>query len=416
MVLANMAVRILTYGYGFFICAFTLREQGRPFLAPLLVLGVLFGAWIAAACILSLRSINPKRTEFLHMLIDGFNVGFAVTVISFDLYPAVAILLGFSHVCLAFGGPVFYLRALLFLAAGIGIGGVSTGFTVRFTESLELYLLSIPHLVLYICAISYLSHTRYRSLVKRKAQLQWQKKLLETANEKLEIASLTDYLTGLRNRRYIQQIIPNDIAFSLREYRAFAKGEKQAPPEESDIAFLIIDMDHFKNVNDVHGHEAGDAVLVQLSQILTDQCRESDVVIRWGGEEFLVVARHIHRDRVAAMAERIREAVERHGFDIGNGRKLRLTCSVGLAVYPFLPHLPDLLNWEQVVNVADQALYLAKKGQRNAWVGILPGHETDKELLTRLIQHDLRKLVEEKVLTIATSMQKQPFSLLDGEE
>lgn len=403
VILANLLVRITSYGYGTFISYFALEAQGEP-MWPLALYAAWSAVWIAAVYRITTRSAHPIRMEFGSTLFDGFNVGLALNIISFDLYPTVVIALGYGDLCFAFGGPFFFLKGVGFLAAGIGIGGMVSGFDFVFTRDVTLYLLSIPHLALYVTIIGFLSYTRYRILRRKEAVLRRQRDLLEEANEKLETASVSDYLTGLNNRRYLRQTIGSDIALTQREYQPFVEGRRTSPPEEANIAFLLLDMDHFKTVNDTHGHEAGDAVLVQTAGILRRVCRESDTIVRWGGEEFLVVGRHIRREQAAVLAERIRSAVEAHPYDIKGENPLHCTVSIGLALYPFQPQAPDRLNWEQVVSVADQALYLVKEWQRNGWAGIFPGPEIEDDILQRLKHHESDQMIADNVLRIETSI------------
>jgi diguanylate cyclase (GGDEF)-like protein len=187
-----------------------------------------------------------------------------------------------------------------------------------------------------------------------------------------EELSVTDALTGVRNRRYVQQTIGVDVAASLRRHRdAAARGHVA---EDADIVFLLLDIDHFKQINDVHGHAAGDRVLVELAGALQAACRESDVVVRWGGEEFLVVSRFTDRAQAPVLAERVRQVVEQHATRLAGGRSLRVTCSLGWSVFPLAPHdAGGAAGWEAVVALADHALYAAKRLGRNAWVGYASG-------------------------------------------
>jgi len=131
----------------------------------------------------------------------------------------------------------------------------------------------------------------------------------------------------------------------------------------------MIDIDRFKSVNDEFGHRGGDAVLAQAADVLRESCRASDAIARWGGEEFLVVSRFTDRVNGALLAERIRSSFDQRGFDLGEGRTIHRTCSIGFASYPFAEAYPEALTWEQVVAVADQAMYLAKRSGSNAWAG-----------------------------------------------
>jgi two-component system cell cycle response regulator len=183
-----------------------------------------------------------------------------------------------------------------------------------------------------------------------------------------ERLSVTDALTGLKNRRYVLQTIEADMASSLRRHRdALAGG---APARDADLVFFLVDIDGFKAVNDGYGHAAGDLVLERTSRLLEAACRQSDVVARWGGEEFLVIARFAERAQAAAQAERLRRTVEEGRFTLEDGRVLSITCSLGFAAFPFARQQPEGLGWEQIVAVADHAAYAAKRLGRNAWVGL----------------------------------------------
>jgi diguanylate cyclase (GGDEF)-like protein len=181
-----------------------------------------------------------------------------------------------------------------------------------------------------------------------------------------ESLSVTDALTGLRNRRYLQQTIDVDVAASIRRWRAAVV--RGMPVDDADLIFLMLDIDHFKLVNDAHGHAVGDQVLVQLGAVLRTTCRDSDVVIRWGGEEFLILARFTDRHQGEITAERLRQAVERHVTTLPDGTTIRITCSIGYAGFPVNLASPDSVSWEEVIAMADRAAYEAKRRGRNQCV------------------------------------------------
>jgi len=135
-----------------------------------------------------------------------------------------------------------------------------------------------------------------------------------------------------------------------------------------------VDIDHFKDVNDEYGHDAGDRVLVQIAQRLSRVVRESDFLIRWGGEEFLVVFRAAERNDGALLAARILRSINSVEFDLGNERRLARSCSVGWAAFPWLPPACSDLSVEEVLRLADRGLYLAKQGGRNQAVGVVPAN------------------------------------------
>ncbi len=193
---------------------------------------------------------------------------------------------------------------------------------------------------------------------------------LSEANVKLQELSLSDPLTGLRNRRFLTQHLEGDIAITLRRYEDWNSNAGGEPPEFADVLFFLVDLDHFKVVNDRYGHHAGDLLLMQMRERLQEVFRESDFVVRWGGDEFLTVTREGRRSEAGPIAERIREAVASRPFSIGSEQTLAASVSVGFAAFPFLPAAPAAVTWLQVVGLADHALYMAKQAGRNTWFGL----------------------------------------------
>lgn len=191
---------------------------------------------------------------------------------------------------------------------------------------------------------------------------------LAAAYEQIEETSLTDSLTQLRNRRFLEQALGSDLDLAARRHE-----DGKAGDGEADLVFLLLDMDHFKSVNDSYGHAAGDAVLVQAAALLRSVFRASDHVVRWGGEEFLIVARFVDREKAPELAEKVRAAVEAHDFRLDDGILLKRTCSIGFASYPFSTRLPRARGWQEIVEIADLGLYAAKRNGRNGWVGMEAG-------------------------------------------
>jgi two-component system sensor histidine kinase ChiS len=236
---------------------------------------------------------------------------------------------------------------------------------------------------------------------------------LQSAYKKLEEASLSDPLTGLHNRRFLSKSMGADISLVEREYQNWlfanqTSGEDDIHwplPKDHDLIFMLLDVDYFKWVNDSYGHSAGDKVLEQLSRLLEEVLRDSDYLVRWGGEEFLIVARFCSRAEAPEMAERIRQAVAHYAFDLGNGQQLQKTCSIGYAVYPFYPQVPNTLTWEQVVDTADRALYAAKNAGRDCWVGIAskPGAVLD---MNPAADKNLNLLLAKGAIEIEASVDK----------
>ncbi len=183
-------------------------------------------------------------------------------------------------------------------------------------------------------------------------------KLLAHKNVELSFQSSRDPLTALYNRRYFQNFIDAEIGSPATPGR-----------EDHDTAraLLLIDLDHFKETNDRFGHALGDAVLVAVAERLRSTLRETDMVVRWGGEEFLVLAKTAP-DRVDEIAARILRAVAAEPIVL-NDKVIRATVSIGYAPLP-LPPARTPLSWDRAIGLVDMALYMAKVNGRNRAYGI----------------------------------------------
>jgi len=190
---------------------------------------------------------------------------------------------------------------------------------------------------------------------------------LRRTNVVLQEASLTDPLTGLRNRRYFSATIEADVSQTLR---AYADGHNQ---QIRDLVFYLIDADNFKEVNDRYGHDVGDKVLQEMARRLSSSIRHSDVLVRWGGEEFLIVSRYTDRSEAELLAQRVLSAVADTPFTLsGPEEMISRTCSVGWAAFPFFPGNPRAVSYGEVLTLADRALNRAKQSGRNRAIGMLP--------------------------------------------
>lgn len=204
------------------------------------------------------------------------------------------------------------------------------------------------------------------------------KRLREARNwHKLQQANRIDSLTGLNNRRYFDEII-------LKENE---RSERYSHP----TSLIMLDLDHFKEVNDNFGHQTGDMVLKNLGKILRDEVRLSDTACRYGGEEFTVILPETRLDEARAIAERIRKAIARQELFTPNNRvKFNVTTSIGVAS----TEQNDTLD---LVECADQALYQAKKSGRNQTINAsptiikrtpaAPATNLDKPALSRCFQN-----------------------------
>lgn len=192
---------------------------------------------------------------------------------------------------------------------------------------------------------------------------------LARANRELREASLTDLLTGAKNRRFLANTIETDVRQVIRSYTSQPHAEGK---RNRDLIFYLIDLDHFKEVNDRYGHDVGDRVLVEVTRRLGTAIRYSDALIRWGGEEFLVLSRYTNRDEAARLAARVLTAIGGEPFELADGESMVRTCSIGWAAFPWFVRNPEAVDYEEVLHLADFALYQAKKMGRNQAIGMLP--------------------------------------------
>lgn len=171
-------------------------------------------------------------------------------------------------------------------------------------------------------------------------------KELTFLNEKLEKLADTDGLTRLNNRRFL-----------------FIEGErelKRATRYNHTIAAFMIDIDHFKNINDTYGHQAGDYILKRVGKLLTSTFRESDIICRYGGEEFVTILPETNPKLAFRSAEKIRKVIEKETFNF-EGNEIKLTISVGVAI-----KTPDMnIDLKKLIGYADKGLYSAKAQGRN---------------------------------------------------
>ena len=198
-------------------------------------------------------------------------------------------------------------------------------------------------------------------------------KELAAANDELLDAAQTDPLTGVRNRRFFSNSIEVDVQQVLRPFVTNPSGELR----NRDLVFYLIDIDHFKRINDHFGHTIGDQVLIEVARRISSAARLSDAVIRWGGEEFLLLSRYTDRKEAHILANRVRDAVGGDPYRVdASVADLRITCSIGWAVFPWKELEPKLVPHDQVLMLADYALYLAKGRGRNQAVGLRPAGGT----------------------------------------
>jgi diguanylate cyclase (GGDEF)-like protein len=214
-------------------------------------------------------------------------------------------------------------------------------------------------------------------LENKEHSLRWHSLELQRKNLELQEISFTDALTGVWNRRYLEEILTAEAGQVLRNYQR-ARGSEIRKMDHRDLVFLMVDMDFFKEVNDRYGHPAGDRLLQLVAQRLSTVVRKSDVLVRWGGEEFLIMSRSADPSGIPAFCSRILEVMASERFDLGDGITLKKTCSVGWAAYPWSRGAFEAICAEESIALADAALYQAKALGRNQSVGIVAADAANK--------------------------------------
>jgi len=248
------------------------------------------------------------------------------------------------------------------------------------------------------CVNKLLEEANYRK--KLESEVESRTVELSSANEQLLNASITDQLTGLNNRRYLNSIVEQRCSAVLREFEREAKTGKSNSESGPRLFFLMFDLDGFKPINDAYGHGSGDKVIVQVGEVLKSVCRKSDTVIRWGGDEFLVMGRVEESTEVEILAERLRSKIAANGFDIDLKQKMYLSCSIGYSLFPFSHHYPNALSWEQVHLLADKALYKSKGAGRNKWTGILQSVQKPPANVMGTLTQNIEKVIKDGHVTI----------------
>lgn len=185
-------------------------------------------------------------------------------------------------------------------------------------------------------------------LTESNQMLMQQSEELRRMNEELQRLAVTDALTGLYNRRYFEDVMGVELALAIRH------GDRNS--------ILIIDIDHFKQINDTHGHRTGDQILVEIARVLSSKLRKTDLLCRIGGEEFILLCRRAGKEESMVVAEKVRQSVEAHPFFAVPGERIAITISIGIAT------LPDDVGTGTLgayVHHADLALYRSKNLGRN---------------------------------------------------
>lgn len=306
------------------------------------------------------RAADPLRTALNNLLLDSLLMGVWVAVIGFPLWIAytmfIATMLN-STINRGWWGAL--MASGLFLAGALATAMV-TGFSTSPPETEGITVaLCVVFFSIYLSWIGNMMFDRNKKLREARKRLEFNEIALLDANESLRIQlaeidrlhrqasdqANRDSLTGLYNRRYLDGTLERELSRCKREGRP--------------LSLMLIDVDHFKQVNDTYGHQAGDEVLKEIGALLASHARAEDIACRYGGEEFTLLLPNMPLNAAVERAEMLRSAFAATTVRFGEFA-IRSTLSIGIAVYPEHGKLPD-----ELAQKADLALYRAKAEGRN---------------------------------------------------
>jgi diguanylate cyclase (GGDEF)-like protein len=312
------------------------------------------------------RAASPRQTELNNLLVDSFLFGICAAALGFPLWISFTLLIGTTITHVLYLGIPGVLRSLVAIALGAGATVLVVGFRLAPDTTLATTLLCIIGLTLYLLSLANLAHMRASKLHESRQKLRQSEDVLNrtnaTLNQRLgEIQALQvqlseqanrDVLTGLHNRRYLDAAMARELQRCQREGQA--------------LSLILMDIDFFKQVNDSHGHAAGDEVLKALASLLRKATRSVDVASRMGGEEFLLMLPTMPLETAWERAEQCRLAFADTEV-LHDGVPILCTVSMGVATFP-----GHGLTQTALLRSADQALYRAKALGRNCTVVYQP--------------------------------------------
>lgn len=217
-----------------------------------------------------------------------------------------------------------------------------------------------------------------REVAERTKELEQQNKKLVNLNHELEVAYRVDALTGLNNRHFLNAYLGKRLSAIDSAHAGIGKNAQH-------MLIMILDMDNLKPINDTFGHAAGDAAICHLSRMIQERIPQEFHLIRWGGDEFMLVGEVGDKKDTCDWIDNLYESLRAGNFFYFKQR-VKLTCSAGFAFYPFDQDNPRALSWDQVSMVADKALYSAKMHKGN-WCGVVgPTREINELYLNELLR------------------------------
>ncbi len=238
-----------------------------------------------------------------------------------------------------------------------------------------------------------------RMVAERTEELRVANEHLQDYGSRMETVSMSDPLTNCWNRRYLHSQLPADLAHFHRQL-ARGTGESQS------MLFALIDIDQFRRVNERFGHGAGDGLLRQLAERLRGLVRRGDYVVRWSGEQFLVVFRPMAPAEFAQVADRMLATVRERPFESQTGEPIEMTCSIGIASYPPYLDQPGALTWDDTVTLAEKGMAHVKGSGRDGWCLVSPTPWAEPATLLRRLDERIDTLLGDRLLAITARSDK----------
>ena len=322
-------LRALGMGLAGLVVGVVLWERNAGLAAWLCMAAISF-VWPHVAHLLSRRSADPYRAEIRNLLVDSALAVVLVTLMHFNLLPSVLLVTLTMVDKITTGIRGLWSRSLPGMAGAAVAGAAFNGFQWAPETSMPVILACLPVMVLHTLSVSLVSYRLIRRVSRQ--------------NQLLDELRRIDALTGLYDRGHWQE----QAEATLRRHHA----------TDEPACLVMLDIDHFKQINDQHGHTVGDEVLRALARIVLSNVRATDCAGRYGGDEFAIVLRGMHLDGATAVAHRIREQVQ--ALQLHDMPGLQFTTSMGVATADH--RHSSLRAW---TNAADAELYQAKAAGRN---------------------------------------------------
>ncbi|MDD2845202.1 MAG: diguanylate cyclase [Rhodoferax sp.] len=351
-------VRAVSFAYAFLFCALHLWDGAYS-----------FGYWAFSALQFLLyphlaywRAVSApdtQKAELQNLLLDNVFLGGWSAALGFPLWITFTLFITSAINCAISLGRAGLIKSIAIFAGGSLLGMVIYGLPVPGTDNPLVTFLCVPGVSVYLMSIGHIAFKRTLSLRKVREKLKQSEADLQRSNDVLhhqlgEIQTLQaqlqehanrDPLTGLYNRRYLQTTLERELARCHRD--------------GLPLSLMIVDIDHFKSINDKFGHNAGDEVLRQLGFVLNEGARQEDVPCRYGGEEFVVLFPNMSTEIALKRGEQLRAAFEQTVVASAHGN-VNTTISMGVATFPM-----HGASMDELTHCADLALYAVKRNGRN---------------------------------------------------